>query len=213
MRHCFLIAVFILAGCTGSGTWPPNRADCVLGIPDGLGPCAPGTRGYEGSEAQQQTQQLHEMLAAAVRQHNEDFATCLTKFSESNKDAVARAECFNEADRKFAPTTKYPDLIALMIAKRTELAERQAEGKITRAQVMFEQQQLLTQLISEEQRRNSEANAVAAQVQANKNAAALMLLQSMQANRPAPLPTPTPLPATLNTNCQTYGGTAYCQTR
>jgi len=155
------------------------------------------------------------MLAAAVQQHNEEVAACSAKFSESNQDAVARAKCFNEADRKFAPTTRYPDLVNLVIAKRSELAERQAAGKITRAQFMLELQQMITQVTSEEQRRNNDANAVLAQHQVNNDMAAMMLLQSMQANRPATyqLPMPTPPPPTLNTNCQTNGGNTFCQTR
>lgn len=200
-------SLFLVVGCAASG---PNRPDCVLGIHDGLGPCAPETRGYDGPEGLRQAQAT---LAAAVQQHGEDIATCRARFSESNKDAVARAKCFNEADAQYAPAlTSYPDLVNLVIAKRTELAERQAAGKITRAQSMFELQQLVTQVISEEQRRNNAALGVATQQQANKNMAALMLLQSMQANRPAPLPMPSPPPATLNTNCQTYGANTYCQT-
>jgi hypothetical protein len=181
-----------------------------MGIHDGFGPCAPGTAGYDSGPAQER----QEMLAAAVQQHNEDFTTCGATYSESNKDAIARAKCFNDADQKYAPTTKYPDLINLVIAKRTELAERQSAGKITHAQAMLELQQLITQLVSEEQRRNGDANAVAAQQQTNNNMAALLLLQSMQANRPAPYQVPTPAPpsATLNTNCQTYGANTHCQT-
>jgi hypothetical protein len=159
------------------------------------------------------------MLAAAVQQHKEDNEACRARFSESNKDAIARATCFNDADKKYAPTTRYPDLAALIIAKRTELAEKQATGKITHAELALELQQLVTQLVSEEQRRNNaasavaaQANAVAAQEQANNNAAALMLLGTMQNNRPA-LYQPAPAPTTLNTNCQTYGGSISCQTR
>lgn len=164
-------------------------------------------------QAQQAQRERQAMLAAAAQQHNEDFAACRARFSQSNKDAVARATCFNEADKKYAPTTRYPDLTALVIAKRTELAERQAAGKITRAQFELELQQLVTQLVSEEQRRNNEANAVAAQEQANKSAAALMLLGSMQTNRPATYqPMVVPPPTTLNTNCQTFGANTYCQT-
>jgi len=204
MLACMLLIAVGIGGCTG-----PNRPDCVAGIQDGLGGCAPGTAGYKGPSP------LQEALAAAVEQHTADMAACRAKFSENNKEAVARARCFNEADQKYAPTTRYPDLISLVIAKRTELAERQAAGKITHAQLMFELQLLVTQLASEEQRRNNAYTAVEAQQQANRNAAALMLLQTMQANRPAPyqLPMPAPSPRTLNTNCQTYGTTTNCQTQ
>ncbi len=52
-----LITFFVVAGCTASGVWPPNRPDCVMGIRDGLGPCAPGTLGYrQGDEGELQAQ-------------------------------------------------------------------------------------------------------------------------------------------------------------
>lgn len=102
-------------------------------------------------------------MAAAGEQHQADAATCRARFSESDKDAVARAKCFNEADEKYASTTRYPDLAYLLIAKRSELAERQAAGKITRAQFRLELSELGTRLASEEQRRNNDADAVAPQ--------------------------------------------------
>ncbi len=173
------------------------------------------TIGLAGCAERQAQQRQQAMLAAAFEQHTADFATCRARFSEDNKDAIARAKCFNEADEKYIPTTRYADLGNLVIAKRSELAERQAAGKITRAQFVLELQQLTTQVASEEQRRINDANAIAAQQQANNNASALMVLQSMQANRPVPyqLPMPAPPPPTLNTNCQTVGTSTFCQTR
>ena len=70
------------------------------------------------------------------------------------------------------------------MAKRTELAEKQAHGKITRAQVVLEMSQLETQVRSEVQRRNVANNVAQAQINANNSLAAAALLQSMQANRP-----------------------------
>jgi hypothetical protein len=152
----------------------------------------------------------------AAQQEETDYAACKKNFSESNKDAVARAKCFNEADSKFARSSRYPDLINLIIAKRTELAERRAAGKITYAQAQLELSQQVSQVISEGQRRDAannavaaQQNAVAAQQRANDNMATLMLLQTMQANRPAPYMIPTS--PTLNTNCQTYGTNTSCQ--
>ena len=170
-----------------------------------------------------------------VHQRDAAYATCKAKFSESDAVAVARANCFNEADKKYAPSTAYPDLTYLMMAKRSELAERQQAGKTTAAQANFEFQQTATQVVSEEQRRRNAAEALAAQQsaiaaqqqaqeqaqeqaqaaqqQANRNAAALMLLQTMR-NQPAPTPAyQIPVPTTLNTNCQTYGNNTTCQTR
>jgi hypothetical protein len=208
IRACMLLVTLIIGGCSSAGPGFANHPmDCAIGV--AWSDCLPGTAGYRGPSPQQET------FAAAVQQHNTDIAACRAEFSESKKDAVARARCMNEADQKYIPTTKYPDLGYLIIAKRTELAERQAAGKITHAQMALEFQQQMTQIVSEEQRRNNANAAVDAQRQANNTAAALMVLQSVQANRPAPyqLPMPAPPPRTLNTNCQTYGMTTNCQTQ
>lgn len=209
IRACVILAASVIGGCSNAGPGFANHPmDCAIGVP--WSDCLPGTAGYRGPSSQ-----VTETLAAASEQHQADVAACQATFSESNKEAIARAKCFNEADAKYNSTTRYPDLINLVIAKRTELAERQAAGKITHAQATLELRQLMTQLVSEEQRRNAVANQQNAMAQANNNAAALILLQSMQATRPAPnqLPMPAPPPTTLNTNCQTYGGNTYCQTR
>jgi hypothetical protein len=142
--------------------------------------------------AEQQAQQAHQaMLTAAFQQHREDSAACIAKFSESNKDAVARANCLNAADQKYAPTLPYPDLQYLLIAKRSELAEMQAAGKITHAQSALEFSQLMTQLKTEEQRRLAASGVAQSEINANNSLAAAALLQSMQANRPAPYYIPT----------------------
>jgi hypothetical protein len=54
---CGLLCLFLL-GCTGNGGWPANRLDCMIGLEnDGLGPCAPGTPGYDRqANAQAQAQ-------------------------------------------------------------------------------------------------------------------------------------------------------------
>lgn len=149
-------------------------------------------------------------MAAAAQQYQADGAACHATFSESNKDAIALAKCLSEADNKYAPFTRYPDLQHLLTAKRSELAERQAAGKITRAEMVLEFSKLSAELTSEEQRRDNDASAVAAQQQANNTAAALLLMQTTQANRPPPPPPPAP---TINTSCQTLGTNTYCQTR
>jgi hypothetical protein len=44
--HAALISASLsLIGCVG-----PNRPDCILGIKDWVGPCAPGTAGYEAAQ-------------------------------------------------------------------------------------------------------------------------------------------------------------------
>jgi hypothetical protein len=104
--------------------------------------------------------------AAAAQQHLADVRLCQTSFSESNKDAVARARCFAIADEKLKPFQRNPDLTNLAIAKRNELAERQAAGKITRAQFVLELSQQTSWAMSEEQRRDNANQSVAAQQQA-----------------------------------------------
>lgn len=105
-------------------------------------------------------------VAAAGQQHEAARETCLKTFSEKNSDAVARAKCFNTADEILKPFNRYPDLLNLRIAKRNELAERQAAGKITRAQLVLEGSQLDSQLASEAQRRSNADQSVEAQQQA-----------------------------------------------
>src|SRR6202035_4788545 len=98
-------------------------------------------------------------------------------FSESDKDVVARANCLNEAEAKYIPNMRYPDLGGLLTAKRSELAERRAAGQITRAQAVLEYEQLRSQVASEEQRRDNA-----------KLAAAAMVLGSMPSYQPVPAP-------------------------
>jgi hypothetical protein len=89
--------------------------------------------------------------------------TCQAQYTELPKDAIARAACFNNADRILKPIVPYPDLIDLRIAKRSEVAERIASGKITRAQGILELSQLNTQLVDEEQKRSLADRSVRAQ--------------------------------------------------
>ena len=155
--------------------------------------------------------QRHGAAASGAHQWQVDRATCQSKFSTSNADAIARANCLNDADKKYLAVyegNEYPDLQLLTMAKRSELAEKQAAGKITYAQATLEFQQFAAQLVTETLNRRNASNAVAAQ----QSAAALTL---MRANQPAPyqLPMPAPPPRTLNTNCQTYGTATNCQTQ
>jgi hypothetical protein len=77
--------------------------------------------------------------------------------------AIARAQCFNDADKTYRQIASYPDLVDLRIAKRMEVAERIAYGKITRAQGMLELSELQTQLVDEEQKRSLADRSVQAQ--------------------------------------------------
>ena len=54
--------------------------------------------------AQQQAQQRQALSAAAIQQRKEEYAACQAKFSENRKEAIARANCLNDADKKFGPT-------------------------------------------------------------------------------------------------------------
>jgi hypothetical protein len=114
--------------------------------------------------AMQREQQ--EKLAAANHQLKEASEACQASFSEERKDAIARAKCFNDADKAFMPFSTAPDLVSLRIAKRSEVAERIAQGKITRAQGVLELSELNTNLVSEDQRRRNSNQSVAAQQQA-----------------------------------------------
>ncbi len=89
--------------------------------------------------------------------------SCQQQYSELPKDAIARANCFNDADRTLKQVVRYPDLIELRIAKRSEVAERIASGKITRAQGVLELSQLQTSLVDQEQKRMLANRSVQAQ--------------------------------------------------
>lgn len=111
-------------------------------------------------------QERDQQLAIAVEQQRISVEACGKKFSESNKDAVAIARCKDDADKAYMPFARNPDLISLRMAKRMELAERQAAGKITRAQALLEMAETQTSLMTEEQRRDNANQSVAAQQQA-----------------------------------------------
>jgi hypothetical protein len=138
------------------------RQPVILLIAFGLAGCGIAQR----QEQQAAAQAWQATIDAANQQHAADNAQCYATFSESDKEAVARAKCLADADRKALPTRSHPDLSTLLTAKRTELAERQAAGKITRAQAVFEFGQLKAQVISEEQQRDNSNRSVAAQQQA-----------------------------------------------
>ncbi len=104
-----------------------------------------------------------ERIAAVSQAVKAKMDACKTQYSELPKDAMARAQCFNDADTTFKQIANYPDLIDLRIAKRTEIAERIASGKITRAEGMLELSQLQTSLIDEEQKRSLADRSVRAQ--------------------------------------------------
>jgi hypothetical protein len=108
-------------------------------------------------------QEQQERLAAATQQLKEASEACTARFSEEPKDAIARAKCYNAADQAFMPFSSAPDLLNLRIAKRSEIAERIAAGKISRAQGVLELAELNSNLTSEDQRRRNANQSVAAQ--------------------------------------------------
>jgi hypothetical protein len=101
-------------------------------------------------------------VKATIEEAKSDTAFCKIHFTEDNRDAIARAKCFNDADAKFATVVSFPDLINLRIAKRAELAEQQSAGKMTRAQAMLEFAQTNTQIETEFQRRSNADRSVRA---------------------------------------------------
>jgi hypothetical protein len=108
-------------------------------------------------------QQEAERVAAITQQAKTMNEACGTTYTELPKDAIARAQCYNDADKVYRQIARYPDLIDLRIAKRMEVAERIASQKITRAQGMLELSQLQTSLVDEEQKRNLSDRSVRAQ--------------------------------------------------
>jgi hypothetical protein len=110
-----------------------------------------------------QQRQLQERQLAVQQNAKEIVEGCRARFSESAKDAIERAKCFNQADELLASVVPFPDLIHLRIAKRSELAEKQAAGKVSRSQAVLELAELQTNLVTEEQRRSNAARSVRAQ--------------------------------------------------
>jgi hypothetical protein len=137
------------------------RQPVILLIAFGLAGCVTAQQ-----EQQAAAQARQAAIDASNQQYAADVALCKTLFSESDKDAVARAKCLADADQKSLPFRRYPDLVSLQTAKRTELAERRAAGKITFAQATLEMSQLQAQVMSEEHRRDNSNRSVVAQQQA-----------------------------------------------
>ena len=108
-------------------------------------------------------QQEAERVAAITQQVKLAVEACQATYSELPKDAIARAQCFNDADKAYRQIARFPDLVDLRMAKRMEIAERIATEKITRAQGVLELSQLQTTLVDEEQKRNLSDRSVRAQ--------------------------------------------------
>jgi hypothetical protein len=94
--------------------------------------------GCAEQQAQQAWQAQQAMVAAAGQQFKADSDACTTTFSEKDSDAIARAKCINNAEEKEIRFVGSPDLHNLRMAKRIELAEKQAAHKITRAELMLQ---------------------------------------------------------------------------
>jgi F0F1-type ATP synthase membrane subunit c/vacuolar-type H+-ATPase subunit K len=164
-----------------------------VGIAVGLAGCASGS-----STAQAERQA---MLAAALQQQKDEQQACTTAFSESDRDAIARAKCINAADEKFRPTTTYPDLVSLRMAKRAELAERQAAGKITRAQFVLEYSQLNSQIESEWQSRTNSDRSANAQETSAVAARSQAISAASSTPNPFTPPMPNPCPILVGGRC------------
>ena len=93
----------------------------------------------------QQSERATEIKQAA----DAAYQACQSQYSELPKDAIARAKCINDAEATLKPVVNYPDLIDLKMAKRAELAEQMANGKITRTEATLEFSQFVTGLIDE----------------------------------------------------------------
>lgn len=88
--------------------------------------------------------------AVIVEKAQMAVAGCRAGFSELPRDAINRADCFNEADTMFTQIARFPDLVEQRMAKRTELAKAMASGKITRSRAVSEFTELNRRLVAEE---------------------------------------------------------------
>jgi hypothetical protein len=121
----------------------------------------------------------HEAAAAAARQEagrtaQETFkaraAECTRKLPDQ-RNAVARAQCANDAMTVLLPVVPYPDLLKTLMAYRLAVIEQYQAGKITLAQTNAAIAQKVSELTTEEQnrvlmRRTAIANQQAAAAQA-----------------------------------------------
>ncbi len=93
---------------------------------------------------------------------------CNQQFPDRVRQAVARAECLNAAQTTHLhPTVPYPDLLVQVNATRLATAEQVQSGRMTVAQADLQLSQVVSQVVSEDQRRSLASRSVAAQEAAN----------------------------------------------
>jgi hypothetical protein len=98
--------------------------------------------------------------AAAVDSAQQAKAACE---AQTFKTAVARVQCLNSAVALAAPAAgDSSDLLNVALASRLVLAEKLDRGQITKAEFDLEMARTMSNLISEEQRRNNASASVAA---------------------------------------------------
>lgn len=93
---------------------------------------------------------------------------CNQQFTDRTRQAIARAQCINAAQTThLQPTVPYPDLLLQINATRMATAEQVQAGRMTVAQADLQLAQVVSQVVSEDQRRGLANRAVAAQEAAN----------------------------------------------
>lgn len=137
-------------------------------------------------------QEAAEKFRAAQERHTAESQMCVQQFDDSAAVAIARAKCLNAADQTFAPFTPAADLISLRMAKRLELSERRAAGKITFAQASLEFAELNSSITTEAQRRQNANMSAAAQ----RQSAAAATMSAINASSPR--------------TCTRYGNSVTC---
>jgi hypothetical protein len=96
----------------------------------------------------------------------EAYAECKARSASGEfKTFMARAECYNDADRRIAAPLVAGDLLNLRMATRTVIAEKQDRNEITQAQADFEFAQMNTKLASESERRENAEEALRPRMQ------------------------------------------------
>jgi hypothetical protein len=88
---------------------------------------------------------------------------CNQQFPPGNpKTAMNRARCVNDALALLLPTVPNADLLKVLMASRLAIIEQYAAGKITQAQANAAIAQKVSQLVTEEQRRELTRRSVGA---------------------------------------------------
>jgi hypothetical protein len=113
-----------------------------------------------GLARQQEQKQAYDKAMAQV---TADIEVCNQTYPKVQKTALARAQCLGSAVDTVRPHVTYPDLLDQEKTSRNALAEQWQNGKITQMEYEAKFNEMHSQVVAEEQRRNLANRSVGAQ--------------------------------------------------